>query len=133
MKNKILMLVMAATLGACAGQQMQTEWTSRGYSKPDQDAILAQWKVYLEEKLSAERSSNAFNTSPKHEFNTRMTKIFCACYKKIGEKCRKSPDGLSPEDKALWVKANAVDYTAVGTAMSWETNGMSKIDSVECQ
>jgi len=124
---------MAATLGACAGQQIQNEWNSRGYSKPDQDAILTQWKVYLQEKLSAERSSNVFNSSPKQEFNARMTKIFCGCYKKIGEKCRQKPDGLSPEEKTLWIKANAVDYNSVGTAMTWETTGMSKIDPVECQ
>ena len=133
MKKEIILILLLSVLGACAGQQLQNEWKTRGYEQADQDAITGQWKVYLQEKIQAEYASNRFNTGPIQAFDERLKKIFCACYKKMGEKCRQKPTALSAEDKVLWIKANAVDYTKVGQSMSWETTGMTQIDPVECQ
>ena len=133
MKNGIGLIVLAVIMSACAGQQLKSEWTARGYSESDQTLINAQAKEYFRAKFSANQESNAFNSAPRHAFDERMKSIFCACTKKIGDKCRQKPDGLSAEEKSLWVKANAVDMTAVAQSMGFETNAMSKIDPVECQ
>lgn len=130
----LLLLIIAALLAGCAGAQLKSDWKNkRGYSDQDIDAIMAQYSEYSSDKARATVNSNAFNSAPYEEHRSRMKSIFCACAKKLGDKCREKPDGLSGKDKSLWIKANAVDMDMIGSNASFETNGMSLIDTVECQ
>lgn len=131
--KKIILLAMAIVLSSCAGQQLKSDWTQkRGYSKADVDLIMAQYKQYSSAYINAEVSSNAFNSTPKAQEENKLRRIFCACVKKLGDKCRQKPEGLSPEDKSLWVKANAVDMTMSSQTTALDYGGPSLVDPAEC-
>ncbi len=126
-------LILMNAITGCAVAKLGNEWKNeRGYSDGDIDLIRRQFREYSSQMVAATQSSNAFNTAPVTETRNRLRNIFCACAKKLGDKCRQKPDGISPSDKTLWVKANAVDMAMTGLATTWETNGMTLIDPAEC-
>lgn len=130
----LILILMAGMIAGCAGASLKSDWKDkRGYSDQDINAIMDQYADYNKLMVSAQVSSNAFNSTPQVEARSRMRAIFCACAKKLGDKCREKPDGLPQADKTLWVKANAVDMAMIGNSMTFETSGMSVIDPTECQ
>lgn len=132
--KNLLLLILALSVTACAGASLKKDWKEkRGYSDQDIDSIMNQYGEYNQMNAQASVASNAFNSAPVTEARARLRKIFCACTKKIGEKCREKPDGLAGPEKALWIKANAADMAFVGNSMSFETNAMSTIDPAECE
>lgn len=130
----IILIVVAGMLSGCAGASLKSDWKDkRGYSDQDIDAIMNQYSDYNKLMVSAQVSSNAFNSTPQVEARSRMKAIFCACAKKLGDKCREKPDGLAQSEKTLWIKANAVDMAMIGNSTTFETSSMSVIDPTECQ
>ncbi len=126
-------LVLALVMTACAGAKLKKSWKEeRGYADADVSAIETQAEEYLKSLAQAEVSSNAFNNAPVVEYRGRMKSVFCACVKKLGEKCRQKNSGLQGTEKALWIKANAVDMAMVARSTSWETSTLSQIDPDEC-
>ena len=77
-------------------------------------------------------SSNAFNSTPYSDAKNRLKAIFCSCAKKLGEKCRQRSDNLSASDKALWLKANAVDMAFASQETSLDTAPAERLDLGEC-
>jgi hypothetical protein len=131
--NKLLLLAGLLSLTSCAGAQLQSDWKEkRGYSDADVQLIMDQYKEYNMMMSSAQVSSNAFNSTPIVEAKGRLKNVFCACVKKIGEKCRKKPESLTSDEKVLWVKANAVDMAYIGKSASFEVSQNPVIDTAEC-
>ncbi len=131
MSKKFALIIGLLVVAGCAGASLKSEWKEkRGYSDKDINAIMNQYKEYNDMMNGAKMSSNAFNSAPYHQAESRLRAVFCACAKKMGEACRKK-EGASI-DRSLWTKANAVDMTMIGTAMTFETNSTSVIDPAEC-
>lgn len=130
----IILILMAGMLAGCAGASLKSDWKNkRGYSDEDINAIMNQYSDYNKLMIGADVSSNAFNSAPQTEARSRMRAIFCACIKKLGDKCREKPDGVAQADKTLWIKANAVDMAMIGNSTTFETSSISVIDPAECQ
>lgn len=131
MKKLVLLLVGALTLAGCAGQQLKSDWKDkRGYSEEDINLITEQYKEYAQMTNAAVISRSSVQSV---NADNRLKSIFCSCVKKMGDQCRtRAPASMNPQDKTLWIKANAVDMAYVGQSMTWETSQHPVIDSAEC-
>lgn len=56
----------------------------------------------------------------------KLTNIFCACVKKLGDKCQAPPTNLSSTEKDVWVKGN-------GAAEALALIQKSQMDPLSCQ
>ncbi len=138
MKRFLILGAISATalMVGCAGQRVKNEFTQkRGYSAEDMKEIQAQRDDYAGVLAKGRVNSNAFNTTEKVNAENRIKSIFCACHKKLGDKCTQKVDGLSAEDHSLWVKSNAAEWALAG--MSANDNPLDSkgyvIDPVECK
>ena len=125
---------MTAILTGCSGAKLKTEWREqRGYSDADSQLAMNQMDEYNKRLIMANQASSRFDSAPMTNEQNRLRTVFCACVKKIGDKCREKPDGLTGADKTLWVKANAVDMAFVASHSAIDPGPAYKIDTSECQ
>lgn len=130
--NKLIPLCLTVLMSGCAGAQLEKEMKeSRGYSEADIASIEAASKDYKTQINLADMRSNAFNTSARDRNYDSMKAIVCKCFKEIHDKCRGKPDGLTPEQKSLWIKSNAVDMALASQATTFDAS--TKIDPDTCQ
>ena len=118
---------------ACATRSLKKEWAEkRGYSKDDMALIQETKADYYLEYQAAKKESSPQNSAPIHRVEDKFVKIFCSCYKKLGDKCRQKPEGLSGSDRALWAKANSIDWVLLTEHNPFELKPERKIDPAEC-
>ena len=123
-----------AILSGCAGQALKAEWTQRGYTDAEIAEVGPYQKSYMEILSQGTVNSNQFNTTEKVNAENRVRTIFCACAKKLKEKCQKKPDGLTGEDRTLCAKANGAESALIGMAAAANPlqTSAGKIDTAEC-
>ena len=126
--------LIAFASGGCATNALNREWKSeRGYSDADIQRIQAEKADYYLAYQAARQESSSQNTLPISRVEDRFVKVFCACYKKLGDRCRQKPAGLSGGDLSLWAKANAVDWVLLTEHNPFTLKPERKIESAECQ
>lgn len=77
--------------------------------------------------------SNAFNSTPKAQSESRVRSIFCGCVKKLGKKCQQKPTDLKGDERFMWAKSNAAESAL--KAISQAENPFqseSSVDPAEC-
>lgn len=135
----IAILLSASFLVSCAGAQLQNEMEQkRHYSSEDMQLIKEQAKPYAQILAAGMSQSNAFNTAPRADAERRLRTVWCNCFKKLGDQCRKAPSGLSKTEKSLWVKANAAELAngSMGTSrllVGGDTRPTEIYDGAECE
>lgn len=126
-------MILTLTLSGCAGAKLARDLSDvRGYPEADVAAIKAKAQEYNRRLAWANTASNAFDSSPIQSEQAKLRNVFCACAKKMGEKCR-TAEGAGV-DRDLWIKANAVDL-AFGMQSAGITSQItfSEVDPHECQ
>lgn len=108
MKN-IVSIFIGLALAACSSMSLRNQWSTKGYSADDIREIQRYEGGYLDILSRGTAFSNGFDSSERVSAENRIRGIFCSCFKKLGEKCRTKPDGLTDDDKILWAKSNAAD------------------------
>ncbi|HRO68266.1 MAG TPA: hypothetical protein PL182_11925 [Pseudobdellovibrionaceae bacterium] len=132
MKTRFVMLLSLAFLAGCASltkSSFAKRAEAQGISAADIEAVDKQSAVYYGDY---QRTSNQkFGVNPQMlqtqitAQTTKITGIFCACVKKLGEKCQGNPAGLSGADKDVWVKGN-------GAAEALSLIQRSPVDALSC-
>ena len=125
--------VIALFMSGCATNALKTEWkTVRGYSDADIQRIQAEKADYYLALQAAKQESTPQNTLPYSRVEDRLVKVFCGCYKKLGDRCRQKPAGLAGGDLSLWAKANAVDWVLLTEHNPFTVKPERKIEPAEC-
>lgn len=134
--KKILSLIGVLFILGCAGAALNKDMKEkRGYTDADITEINAATHPYMEMLSRARTAGNKFNTTEKVNAENRIKSIWCACVKKLGPKCRQKPEGLSADDKAIWLKGNAAERSLMGMAASDDPFSSTPfmLDEAECQ
>jgi hypothetical protein len=109
---KLFYVLFLLPLSACVSSAVKQEFDSRNYSEKDK----ADMRVYAEKynKMLSVGSTNMMMADTGGDRTLQATtiqKIYCACYKKLADKCSKNSEGVSSEDRELWAKGNAAEVT----------------------
>ena len=135
MFNKILLSLLAISLFGCANIAIKSEFVkTRGYSEADMQDINEQSKAYFDILAKGHTNSNSFNTTEKVNAENRVKAVYCNCQKKLGAKCTSKPEGLSKDDRALWVKSNSAELALAGMSANgnpFDSKGY-RLDPAEC-
>jgi hypothetical protein len=123
--------LLALSLTACA-TAMHDEWTQkRGYT----EAEIAETLPYHEQygwQVAAARNAG-YGSPAEMDVRRRIAKVFCACIKKLGDKCQRKPASLKGADRELWAKGNAAEMILYKAAASSMVPGPIVIDPLaEC-
>jgi len=103
-----LIVVLLSGCGTMPGiQYMKDIKDVRGYSDADVAAIKEQGKAYRMALLMSHGANYASNVDS-------MKIIVCKCFKDMKSKCREKADGLTEDQKRIWIKSNAADYAMTG-------------------
>lgn len=128
----IYTVLVCLLLAGCSAAKLEKEMTEqRQYTAAEMSAIREQGQVY-EERLTP----GLFQDLTRDEYErglADMKAIFCKCHKATSGKCRSSSDGLNAEQKALWIKANAVEFAIARVQDRNLGRKVSTIDSDTCQ
>ncbi len=128
----IAFIGIAFIVTGCAGAALKKEWTARGYSAEDTQLMADQSREYQKRLIEGQMSSNAFNSAPRQVEEARLRALWCNCWRRMKDKCRQKPDGLSAEDKALWSKANAVEMAFASQETTIDVKPNTRLDGDEC-
>jgi cell division protein FtsL len=106
----LLFLLLSFALGAagCATTRRQA-LESRGYAAGEVDEIEKQQTEYYNELFYYQQGIGKHNTVQAAATQAKVTSAYCACAKKLGDKCRQRPEGLGAADRAIWVKGNVAE------------------------
>ena len=100
---KKLILLALLTTSCATGMK---EYKAKGYTDED----MALMKPYVREYSSRISSSIAFGGAFSNiKTEDTLKTVFCNCYKKHGDLCRKPSSELGDKDKTLWAKSNAAE------------------------
>lgn len=133
--SKKIGLLLLLVITACASQ-LHKEWEARGYSKEDQVLIKPQADIYLRQLAAAGSSMSKFSaTSQVNKVESQISTIFCNCYKKLSDGCRKTSASLQPKDKDLWAKSNGAEAALkayYASTIEGAVGGLGKLDPDQC-
>ncbi len=130
----ILSLIAVAFTGCASMQSMMKSSFAKkaetmGVSAADIEAVDRQSSVYYGDyQRTASQKVGVNDQMLQTQVNAQMTKltnIFCACVKKLGDKCQTNPAGLSSSDKDAWVEGN-------GAAEALSLIQKSQVDPLSC-
>lgn len=129
----VTMLILLSFCG-CAGAQLESDMKDeRGYSESDVSAIYKQTEKYKAYLLSAQLRSNRFNNASEIAAKEQLRKVWCNCYKKLGDGCRHPSRGIASVDYPVWLGANAVEMTFASQETSFEIASEStSLDGAFC-
>ena len=128
----LLSLMVIAILG-CAGAKLKTEMAElRGYSTSEIDEIMSQMDTYKRRLFAARQATNAFDSGRERTEESNLKGLWCNCWKKLQKKCRQRPEGLTGDDRELWLKANAVEMAFASLETSLDTKPNTRLDGDEC-
>ena len=137
--KSIVTLSVFSMLTGCAAGQIKKEWIeTRGLTQAETDEIMAKSQEgYVSRIIRANQASNAVNTAPKQEEERKLKTVWCNFWKRLKNKCKEKPEGLSKDDRDLWLKANAIEmaYTMAelnGKIPGLETSNRTVFDGDEC-
>lgn len=132
MKTKLVMLLALSFLAGCASLTQSSfakKSAAQGVSAADIEAVDKQSAIYYGDY---QRTANQkFGVNPQMlqtqitAQTTKITSIFCACVKKLGDKCQGNPEGLTGANKDVWVKGN-------GAAEALSLIQRSPVDALSC-
>lgn len=130
------LLSVLIVLVGCASTSVRSDWKQkRGYSDEHFKEFSSHSDTYMRMIARGGVAGNAFNSTEKVAAEGRVRNIFCACVKKLGDRCRQNPDGLAPADRELWAKSNGAEMALMGMARAdnpFDSNA-GVVDTAECQ
>jgi hypothetical protein len=100
--------LLVGLLAGCA-TTYRKNMESRGYVPGEIDEVDKQQTEFYNELFYYQQGIGKHNTAQAAATQTKITGIYCACVKKLGEKCQKSGQGLAAADHSVWVKGNAAE------------------------
>lgn len=132
---RILTMLILLSFSGCAGAQLETDMKDeRGYSENEVSAIYKQTERYKAYLLNAQMRGNRFNNSPEIAARDQLRKVWCGCYKRLGDRCRKPARGLASVDYPLWLGANAAEMAFASQETSFDIASESTtLDGAFCQ
>lgn len=126
------MLLALSFLAGCASltkSSFAKRAETQGISAADIEAVDRQSAIYYGDYQRTANQKIGVNAQMLQTQvtaqTTKMTGIFCACVKKLGDKCQGNPDGLAGSDKDVWVKGN-------GAAEALSLIQRSPVDALSC-
>jgi hypothetical protein len=127
-------VALSLVLVGCAGMGLQkTMKEQRGYSDAEVSEIMSAMEPYKRELISAKMESNRFNSAPTIEAEKKLKRIWCACWKKLSDKCRAPSAGLGGAEKELWRNANAVEMAFASQETALDVKANTNLNaSVDC-
>lgn len=135
MKKLIALTVLTIAFTGCASMQnmMKSNFAKKaetlGISAADVEAVDKQSSIYYGDyQRTASQKTGLNDQMLQTQVNAQMTKltnIFCACVKKLSDKCQANPAGFSAADKDAWVKGN-------GAAEALSLIQKSQVDPLGC-
>lgn len=138
MKNRtyknLLMLFLTLSAAGCAGMAIEKEFTERGYSEKDREAISKYRSQYLKQMVDAGVYGNRLSGADRVESEKRVRKVWCNCFKKLGKRCQQKPAGLTGDDYELWAKGNGAEV-ALRTSnfdRAISESGKGDLDEAQC-
>jgi hypothetical protein len=134
MEFRIAMICLVTiAVSGCAGVALKKEWSEkRGYSESEISEVMDQMQPYRKRLIASDMASNRFNTAPRQAEEATLKTVWCNCWKKLKDKCQQSSKGLSQEDRALWLKANAVEMAFAAGETALDARPNTKLDGAEC-
>jgi hypothetical protein len=109
-----LLILSTLTLSGCVNAQLKADYDARNFSERDKKELAEISATQTNELASAQSIGglySTYNNTQKTESN--LNKYFCNCYKKLGNKCLKNSEGVSEEDRSLWLKSVSAQFTLV--------------------
>lgn len=133
-KNIFLLIGMILITGCATLQDLNKSSFAKkaetlGIIEADVQAVDRQSNTYYHDYQRTASQQYGLNEQMlQTQINAQMNKlnnIFCACVKKLGDKCQANPAGMNNTDKDLWVKGN-------GAAEAISLIQRSRVDPLAC-
>lgn len=124
MRNLVLFL----TILLCSCASLKNDLKAKGYSDADIELIKPHFNLYNRQLITFQPFVGAtINAATEQNLKT----IFCNCYKKHGELCRKPSAELGDQDKTLWAKSNAAEMALKAQNAGDITRAMSSVGTLD--
>jgi hypothetical protein len=127
MTKAIAILGLLWLSGCVTSPKIQSMYDERNYSEQDKADIQVYTSEYIRLLSHGTAASNAFNSSPHTQSVQVVSRYFCVCTSRLGDKCQQNSENVSDEERELWAKGAGAEFALHSTG-----NG-AHADPILCQ